>query len=121
MMTRVFATALLVVGLSHAALAQRSTQQNQPPTAGAAQNQPSTSGENTQAPQNIPQSLRERLTSAGFTDVNIVPSSFLITARDRNGRPVMMRITPNSMSFVTEIPANPSTTGSGTEGQGQSR
>jgi hypothetical protein len=107
MMTRLFTSAVLVVGLSQAALAQSSAQQNQPSTA-----------ENTQAPQNLPQSLRQRLTSAGFSDVNIVPSSFVITARDKNGRPVMMRITPNSMTFLTEIPADSSsTTGTATEGQ----
>lgn len=130
MITRLFASAFLVAGLSQAALAQNtiqtqqnrpSTQQNQPSTQ---RGQPSTSTENTQAPQSIPQSIRQRLTSAGFTDVNIVPSSFFITAKDKNGRPVMMRITPNSMSFLTEVPAaDSSTTGSGggnsTSGQSQ--
>ncbi len=111
MMTRLFASALLVAGLSQAALAQTSTQQNQP----------SSSAENTQAPQNLPQSLRQRLTSAGFTDVRIVPSSFVITARDKDGRPVMMRITPNSMSFLTEIPASSSsTTGAGSNNMNNS-
>lgn len=104
MMTRLFASALLVAGMSQAALAQTTTQQNQP----------STSAENSQAPQSLPQSLRQRLTSAGFSDVKIVPSSFVITAKDKNGHPVMMRITPNSMTFLTEIPADTSsTTGSG--------
>jgi hypothetical protein len=116
MMTRLFASAVLVVGLSQAALAQSTAQQNQPSTS-TQPNQPSTA-ENAQAPQNLPQSLRQRLTSAGFSDVNIVPSSFVITARDKNGRPVMMRITPNSMTFLTEIPADSSsTTGTATEGQ----
>jgi len=54
--------------------------------------------------------------------VNIVPGSFIITARDRNGHPVMMRITPNSMSFVTEIPVvGSSTTGAGGENTNDSR
>ena len=113
MMTRLFASALLVAGLSQTALAQTNIQQGQPST--IQQGQPSTSAENTQTPQNVPQSLRQKLTSAGFTDVNIVPSSVLITAKDRDGRPVMMRITPNSMFFLTEIPAPSSgTTGAGT-------
>src|SRR5262249_58283850 len=92
MMTRLFASALLVVGLSQVALGQTSTQQSQP----------STPGENMQTPQNIPQSLRQRLTSAGFTDVNIIPGS-VVTARDRSGSPVMMRITPNSMFFLAQV------------------
>ena len=129
MMTRLFSSALLVVGVSQGALAQMGTQQDHPsmspqqthPSMGSQQNQPSTSAENTQAPQNLPQSLRQRLTSAGFSDVRIVPSSFLITARDSNGRPVMMRITPNSMFFLTEIPADSSTTGAGDENANEPR
>jgi len=77
MMTRLFASALLVVGMSQGALAQMGTQQDHPsmspqqthPSMGSQQNQPSTSAENTQAPQSLPQSLRQRLTSAGFSEV----------------------------------------------------
>ncbi len=117
-MIRLFASALLAVGLSQVALAQSSPRQNQPNIQqnqpSTQQNQPSTSAESTQAPQNLPQSLRQKLSSAGFSDVNIVPSSFAITAKDRDGRPVMMRITPNSMFFLTEIPmVSPTTTGTG--------
>jgi hypothetical protein len=77
------------------------------------QNQSSMSADNTQASaRDVPQSIRDRLTSAGFTDVNMVPRSSVITARDRSDRPVMMRITPRSIFFVTEIPAaSASTTG----------
>jgi len=79
----------------------------------AQQNQPSISAEDTQASaRDVPQPIRERLTSAGFTDVNMVPGSSVITARDRSDRPVMMRMTPRSIFFVTEIPAaSASTTG----------
>ena len=94
MITRLFASALLLTGLSQAALAQGNNQQNQP----------STSAENMQAPpQGATQSLRQRLMSAGYRDVNIVPSSLVITAIDKGGRPVLMRITPNSMFFL--VPA----------------
>jgi fatty acid/phospholipid biosynthesis enzyme len=100
MITRLFASVLLVAGLSQAALAQNDNQQNQP----------STSGENTQAsPQGFPQSLRDRLASAGYSSVNIVRSSLVITAIDRGGRPVLMRVTPTSMFFLT--PAISSSTG----------
>jgi hypothetical protein len=115
MMTRLFASALLVVGLSQAALAQTSTQQNQ--RSGAA--------ENTQAPENLPQELRQKLTSSGFTDVKVVPSSFVVSAKDKDGRPVMMRITPTSMTVLTELPvSNTPTTGAGSDSStnpGQSR
>jgi hypothetical protein len=102
MVNRLFASALLVAGLSQAALAQGSVQQNQP----------STSAENTQAPENLPLELRQKLTSAGFSDVKVVPSSFVVSAKDRNGHPVMMHITPHSMTLMTEVPVS-NTTGAG--------
>jgi hypothetical protein len=109
MIVRLFASALLVAGLSQAALAQTNTRQNRDMT----------SAEKTQA-SGVPQSLREKLTSAGFSDVNIVPRSLVITARDKGGRPVLMRITPNSMSFLTEMATiSSSTMGAATGGSSQ--
>jgi hypothetical protein len=103
MMTRLFASALLVAGLSQVALAQDSSQQN--PPSGAA---------NTQAPEALPQKLAQKLSSAGFSDVKVVPSSFVVSAKDKAGRPVMMHITPTSMTILTEVPVNDaSTTGAG--------
>jgi methionine-rich copper-binding protein CopC len=112
MMTRLLASAVLVVGLSQATLAQSSGQQNQP----------SNSAENTSAPEALPQGLRQHLTSAGFTDVKIVPSSFVVSAKDKSGHPVLMHITPNSMTLMTEIPVgDQSTTGAGTPNSDQSK
>jgi hypothetical protein len=125
MIARLFASAVLVAGLSQAALAQTNTQQNQGRMNQGQlnqdrQNQGSMSAENTQGPR-VPQMLRQRLTSAGFSDVNIVPRSLVITARDRDGRPVLMRITPNSMFFLTEIAAVSSpTTGAAAQGSNES-
>jgi hypothetical protein len=100
MTTRLFASALLAVGLSQTALAESNIQQNQP----------STSSENTQAsPQEAPWTLRQRLASAGFRDVSIVPSSLVITAIDRIGRPVLMRVTPRSMFFLIPAVSSPTT------------
>ena len=125
MIARHLASVLLAAGLSQAALAQGTMQQEQPSTSAEQQNQtttptlppnhplnqaqqqsqPLTSAENTQSPGTVPQQVRAQLTSAGFSDVNVVPGSVVVTARDRGGRPVMMRITPNSMFFLTEIAA----------------
>jgi len=80
-------------------------------TAQQDQTSTSTSAENAQArAQNAPQSLRDRLASAGFSDVRIAPSSLVITAKDQSDRPVMMHITPRSISFLTEVPAVSSST-----------
>jgi hypothetical protein len=66
----------------------------------------STSGQsaapNTQAPTHISDRLRADLTRAGFTDITIMPSSFLVRAKDSQGNPVMMVINPDSLTEVTE-------------------
>jgi len=83
---------LLVFALSQTALAQSTNQSDQ----------------NLQA---LPAQLQKTLQDAGLTDIQVVPHSFLVRARDRDGNPVMMMINPDSIMAVTEIP---STTGSDT-------
>jgi hypothetical protein len=83
---------LLVFALSQTALAQSTNQSDQ----------------NLQA---LPAQLQKTLQDAGLTDIQVVPHSFLVRARDRDGNPVMMMINPDSIMAVTEIP---STTGSET-------
>ena len=53
---------------------------------------------NAQAPAHISQRLRDDLTKAGFTDITIMPSSFLVRAKDSQGNPVMMVINPDDCS-----------------------
>jgi hypothetical protein len=66
----------------------------------------STSGQNSapssQAPARLSQKLRDDLAKAGFTDITIMPSSFLVRAKDSQGNPVMMVINPDSLTEVTE-------------------
>ena len=50
---------------------------------------------NAQAPTHLSQRLRDDLTKAGFTDITIMPSSFLVRAKDSQGNPVMMVINPD--------------------------
>lgn len=57
---------------------------------------------NAQAPAHISQRLRNDLSKAGFTDIKIMPSSFIVRAKDSQGNPVMMVINPDSMTEVTE-------------------
>ena len=83
----------------------------------------STSSTSTQAPntnsstsqtQNLPSEIRAKLQQDGFTNVKIVPGSFLVSAKDKNGDPVTMVIGPNSMMMLTEVPnSNTATTGGG--------
>ena len=50
----------------------------------------------------LSQKLHDDLTKAGFTDITIMPSSFLVRAKDSQGNPVMMVINPDSLTEVTE-------------------
>ena len=52
----------------------------------------SPSDRNAQAAARISERLRADLARAGFTDVTIMPSSFLVRAKDSQGNPVMMVI-----------------------------
>ena len=60
--------------------------------------QGATSGAN----MHIAQKLRDDLGKAGFTDITVLPSSFLVRAKDSAGNPVMMVINPDSMTTITE-------------------
>ncbi|HJS87266.1 MAG TPA: hypothetical protein VJ779_17570 [Acetobacteraceae bacterium] len=58
-----------------------------------------TSGQNTP----IRQQLAQQLSQAGFTDVHVMPESFLVRAKDPQGRPVMMIVNPDSITAVTAL------------------
>ena len=47
--------------------------------------------------------LKEDLTKAGFTDVQVMPSSFLVRAKDKSGHPIMMVINPDSVTEISNI------------------
>jgi hypothetical protein len=57
---------------------------------------------------------RLRKQQAGFTDIRIMPESFLVRAKDRDGNPVMMVINPDSITAIEKQPGG-STTGAGTQ------
>jgi hypothetical protein len=65
-------------------------------------NPPQSSSGDAQA---IQQQVQSNLQQAGFTDIQIMPSSFLVRAKDRAGNPVIMVINPDSVTAVTEIPS----------------
>jgi hypothetical protein len=120
MFTRLLVLAALAVPMSQAALAQNSGNPNPSQSPSASQsNQNSTQSSSTSQEQdvrNIPQHLRQQLSDAGFKDITIVPGSFFVSAKDKNDRDVMMRITPQSVTVLTESPMDTSST----TGQGQS-
>jgi hypothetical protein len=66
---------------------------------------PSTSDE---AIQHGPQQLRQKLAEDGYTDVQIAPGSYIVSARDKDGHQVMMMISPTSMTMMKVPDQNPS-------------
>jgi hypothetical protein len=55
-----------------------------------------------QTPPHLGQKLRDDLTKAGFTNITIMPSSFLVRAKDSQGHAVMMIINPDSLTDLTD-------------------
>jgi hypothetical protein len=73
-----------------------------------------------QATQQIQAKVRQNLQQAGFTDIQMMPSSFLVRAKDKDGNPVMMVINPDSIAAVTFEKGNTgTTTGQGNTNQQQ--
>lgn len=68
-----------------------------------AQNSPGQNPMSGQNPANLRQQVRQNLAAAGFTDIKVMPESFLVRAKDRTGNPVMMIINPDSVTAVTAL------------------
>jgi hypothetical protein len=47
--------------------------------------------------------IHSRLALAGFTDIEMVPTSFLVRAKDRSGKPVMMMLSPDAIAELKEV------------------
>jgi hypothetical protein len=69
--------------------------------------------------QTVQEQVRNNLKRAGFTDIQIMPTSFLVRAKDGAGNPVMLVINPDAVTAVTEIPGTPSAQGAAPGGTGQ--
>jgi hypothetical protein len=91
--------AAILTTVSSAALAQAaSSNSGSAPTTATANQQPGGS--------NLRQQLTSSLQQSGFTNIKVVPDSFLVQARDKSGNPVTMFIGPNSQTEVTTVGAN---------------
>ena len=51
--------------------------------------------------QQLMQKIHDDLTAKGFTDVRVVPGSFVVSGTDKTGQPVVMLIGPNGMTVLT--------------------
>ena len=55
---------------------------------------------------NVPNQIRQKLAEKGFKDIKIVPGSYLVSAKDKNGSPIMMLIGPGHMTVLSAAPEN---------------
>lgn len=63
---------------------------------------------------NVRQQLQDQLTKAGFTNITVMPSSFYVHAKNKQGDPVAMVIGPEGFTEVTEVPTKTAATASTT-------
>lgn len=47
--------------------------------------------------------IHDMLQQSGFSDIRVMPSSFMIRARDKDGNPVVMSVSPDSVTEVSEL------------------
>jgi hypothetical protein len=103
-----------VLALSPIALAQNA-QSGKP----AAQNSTATQQKNAanqttqqKTQQHLSADLKNMLQKSGYTDIRVAPTSFMVRAKDESGNPVVMAISPDSFTEITNL----STSSGGTTG-----
>jgi hypothetical protein len=47
--------------------------------------------------------LQTMLQNQGFSDVRVIPSSFLVRAKDKDGNPILMSVSPDAITEVAEV------------------
>jgi hypothetical protein len=100
-MTRLLATAALVMFVAHGtALANDATTGN--PSTGASQ-------WSAQTASNLPQEITQELKTDGYTNVEVAPGSYVVSAKDKHGNPVTMFIGPHSWTMVKAIDGSQAT------------
>ena len=73
------------------------------PSTGTPSNGTSSTAQAPMAPDAMQNALKTDLSKAGFTDIQVMPSSFLVRAKDKSGHPIMMVINPDSVTEISEI------------------
>jgi hypothetical protein len=111
MSARLFTASIVAIALlSGTAIAQTKNGASDTSTSGSA-------ADANQAGQQLPQRIKDKLQQQGFTDVQVVPGSFIVSAKDKNGDSVNMIIGPRSMLIMTETDTSGITRGTTGEGK----
>jgi len=98
--------------------AQAQSSSSSTPSNSSAAQSPASTPSSQQSVQTVPREIRQKLSEDGYSNIQIVPGSFLVSAKDKRGDPVTMVIGPNSMMMFTQVPnsTNRGTTGSNNAG-----
>lgn len=102
---RLLASAILSLALMQGTAFAQATKSSDKNMNSAAQNDSTRS---------LPQQIRDKLKTQGYSDVKVVPGSFIVSAKDKEGDPVTMVIGPHSTAVFTTVSIDSApTTGSG--------
>ncbi|HZQ00263.1 MAG TPA: hypothetical protein VFB13_12035 [Reyranella sp.] len=52
----------------------------------------------------IPKQIEQKLSEKGFKDIKIVPGSYIVSAKDKDNKPIMMLIGPGQMTVLSGEP-----------------
>jgi sporulation protein YlmC with PRC-barrel domain len=91
------ATSVLIL-YQPAAMAESTT-----PKQAASANEQTTAPQKVQDKQAWRMQVRDMLQKEGFTDIQVMTGSLLIRAKDKDGNPVIMNLSPDSITEVSEI------------------
>ena len=81
------------------------------------------SGQVTEAKKQLTmQLIQKQLEAAGLADVHVSPQVHMVQARDKDGKKIVLIVEPETMVVVPlMVPAEPSTTGSGSEDEAEEK
>lgn len=113
MRSLVAGSAMLIIPFVAASAQTSSSPANSgpPPTAQAPSHGSATAPPAAAINEPLRQQVQDNLKKAGFTDINVMPTSFLVRAKDQSGNPVIMVINPDSFTEVTGLSATQNGTG----------
>jgi hypothetical protein len=55
--------------------------------------------------QSMPDKIREKLSQDGYKDITVMPTSYAVSATDKDGKPVLLLIGPSSARTLQEAPS----------------
>jgi hypothetical protein len=55
--------------------------------------------------QSTPDKIREKLSEDGYKDITVMPTSYAVSATDKDGKPVLLLIGPSSATTLEQAPS----------------